>query len=73
MPKRRIIMQDFVKRLIIERDELITKWEKLRDFLQSEKTESLDNENLALLSTQFNIMGAYLCILERRIDINNKE
>lgn len=66
-------MQDFVKRLIIERDELITKWEKLRDFFQSEKTESLDNENLALLSTQFNIMGAYLCILERRIDINNKE
>ena len=66
-------MQDFVKRLVIERDELNTKWEKLRDFLASGKTESLNNENLALLGAQFNIMGAYLCILERRIDINNKE
>lgn len=66
-------MQDFVKRLIIERDELSTKWKKLRDFLHSEKTESLDSENMALLFTQHKIMGAYLCILERRIDINNKE
>lgn len=66
-------MQDFVKRLIIERDELNTKWEKLRDFLASGKTESLNNENLALLGAQLNIMGAYLCILERRIEINNKE
>lgn len=66
-------MQDFVKRLIIERDELNTKWEKLRDFIATNKYDNLDNENKMLLSTQFNIMGAYLCILERRIDINNKE
>lgn len=66
-------MQDFVKRLIIERDELNDKWEKLRDFIATNKYDNLDNENKMLLSTQFNIMGAYLCILERRIDINNKE
>lgn len=66
-------MQDFVKRLIIERDELNDKWEKLRDFIATNKYDNLDNENKMLLSTQFNIMGAYLCILERRININNKE
>lgn len=66
-------MKDFVERMIIERDELITKWEKLREFLYSENTESLNNENLALLTAQFNIMGAYICILGRRIEINNKE
>ena len=66
-------MKDFVKRMIIERDELSTKWKELRDFLYSEKTESLDSENMALLFTQHKIMGAYLCILERRIEINNKE
>ena len=66
-------MQDFVKRLIIERDELNTKWEKLRDFIATNRYDNLDNENKMLLSAQFNIMGAYLCILERRIDINNKE
>lgn len=64
-------MQDFVKRLIIERDELNDKWEKLRDFIATNKYDNLDNENKMLLSTQFNIMGAYLCILERRIDINS--
>ena len=66
-------MKDFVKRLIVEKDELNTKWEKLRDFLASGKTESLNNENLALLGAQLNIMGAYLCILKRRIDINSEE
>lgn len=66
-------MQDFVKRLIIEKDELNTKWEKLRDFIATNKYDNLNNENKMLLSTQFNIMAAYLCILERRIDINNKE
>ena len=67
-------MKDFVKRLVIERDELNTKWEKLRDFLASEKVENLNNENLALLGAQLNIIGAYLdCILERRININSEE
>ena len=66
-------MQDFVERMIIEKDELNTKWEKLRDFLGSERITNLDDENKALLSAQFNIMGAYLCVLERRININNKE
>ena len=66
-------MQDFVKRLIIERDELLAKWEKLRDFISSDKFETLDDENKSLLAAQLNIMGAYLCILERRIAINNKE
>lgn len=66
-------MKDFVKRLVIEKDELNNKWEKLRDFIATNKYDNLDNENKMLLSTQFNIMGAYLCVLERRININNKE
>ena len=66
-------MQDFVKRLIVEKDELNDKWEKLQDFFATDKFENLDDENKMLLATQFNIMGAYLCILQRRIDINNKE
>ena len=66
-------MQDFVKRLVIERDELIDKWENLRDFFATDKFDNLDDENKMLLATQFNIMGAYLCILERRIDINSEE
>ena len=66
-------MKDFVKRLIVEKNELNTKWEKLRDFISTNKYDNLDNENKLLLSAQFNIMGAYLCILERRIDINSEE
>ena len=66
-------MQAFVERMIREKEELETKWENLRDFLNSEKITNLDDENNVLLSTQFNIMGAYLCVLKRRIDINLKE
>lgn len=63
-------MQDFVKRMVEEKTVLEQKYYKLRDFLYSEKIENLDKENRLLLHTQFNIMGAYLCVLERRIEIN---
>lgn len=63
-------MQGYVERMIAEKTNFSQKWEKLRDFINSDKYDSLDGENKSLLSAQFNIMGAYLCILERRIDIN---
>lgn len=63
-------MEDFVKRMIEEKTILEQKYCKLRDFLCSEKIKNLDKENRILLSMQYNIMGAYLCVLERRIEIN---
>jgi hypothetical protein len=65
-------MEDFLKRLKEERDELFEKTEKLNNFLSSNKTEFLSKGNLLLLETQSAIMIDYLNVLDIRIELLSK-
>lgn len=65
-------MEDFLKRLKEERDELLDKTEKLNSFLSSDKTLELSKGNLLLLETQSAIMGDYLNVLTIRIELLSK-
>lgn len=62
-------MEDFKKRLLIEKEELDDKRIKLRSFLQTEKFNSLDIKNRNLLIKQFKVMTEYSNILKKRIDL----
>lgn len=62
-------MEDFKKRLIVERDELEDKIAKLESFIESPRFESLDKRNGELLIAQRDAMRAYSVILNVRISI----
>ena len=60
-------MEDYKKRVIVERDELNKKFEKLSNFISSGVFSQLDDEERYLLNTQYNSMAIYLVTLDRRI------
>ena len=62
-------MEDFKKRLLIEKEELDDKRIKLRSFLQTDNFNSLDDKNRNLLIKQFKIMTEYSNILKKRIGL----
>lgn len=62
-------MEDFKKRLIVERDELVVKLAKLESFIESPRFESLDERNRELLIAQCDAMRRYYAILNMRISI----
>lgn len=62
-------MEDFKKRLIVERDELAVKLAKLESFIESPRFESLDERNRELLIAQCDAMRQYYAILNMRISI----
>lgn len=62
-------MEDFKKRLLIEKEELDDKRIKLRSFLQTDNFNSLDDKNRNLLIKQFKVMTEYSNILKKRIDL----
>lgn len=62
-------MEDFKKRLIVERDELVVKLAKLESFIESPRFESLDKRNGELLIAQHDAMRTYYTILNMRISI----
>lgn len=66
------MMEDFVKRLIVEKDELNDKLTKLSLFITLDKFKELDKEMQDLLSKQEQIMQEYVEILDRRVEILNK-
>ena len=61
-------MSDFKSRLTVENDELVEKIAKLEDFLASEKSKEIDEDQLMLLGIQLNAMRTYLTCLTARID-----
>jgi len=65
-------MEDFLKRLKEERDELLDKTEKLFSFLSSDKTQFISKGNLLLLEKQSDIMEEYLNVLTIRIELLSK-
>lgn len=62
-------MEDFKKRLIVERDELDDKIAKLESFIESPRFKGLDKRNGELLIAQRDAMRAYSVILNVRISI----
>ena len=62
-------MEDFKKRLLIEKEELDNKRIKLRNFLQTDNFNSLDDKNRNLLIKQFKVMTEYSNILKKRIGL----
>lgn len=62
-------MEDFKKRLIVERDELDDKIAKLESFIESPRFGNLDERNRELLIAQCGIMRQYSAILNIRIRI----
>ena len=62
-------MEDFKKRLVVERDELDDKIAKLEAFIGSTRFEDLDERNRKLLVTQCGVMRQYSTILNVRISI----
>lgn len=62
-------MEDFKKRLVVERDELDDKLAKLEEFIGSTRFENLDERNGKLLVAQRDAMRQYSVILNVRISI----
>lgn len=62
-------MEDFKKRLLIEKEELDDKRIKLRSFLQTDNFNSLDDKNRNLLIKQFKVITEYSNILKKRIGL----
>jgi len=62
-------MEDFKKRLVVERDELEDKIAKLEAFIGSARFENLDERNRKLLVSQCDAMRQYSTILNVRIGI----
>ena len=62
-------MEDFKKRLIVEREELDDKLAKLEAFIGSPRFENLDERNRELLVSQCGAMRQYSDILNERIRI----
>lgn len=63
-------MQDFVERMIEEKENLLEKIDKLFIFLGSKKFEELSEQNKVLLTQQYFAMSKYYNILSIRIKIN---
>lgn len=67
-------MQDFLKRVINEREELNNRLVKLNKFLSSDIFSRLSTEEQSLLEKQSETMEVYLSILDKRINYyRNKE
>ena len=66
-------MQDIIKRLFEEQEELNVKINKLKDFLDGEKIKELDAKQQELLNRQYSVMWEYKCILNERTALILKE
>lgn len=64
-------MSDFRSRLIEEEKQLSERSAKLHEFLDSSKVSTVDKKHLHLLKAQANVMRAYLCILQARLQLIN--
>ena len=60
-------LQPHQQRVVEEREELLLKYNKLQNFINSEKFLELDEDNKKLLKYQLSTMSQYLRILDLRI------
>lgn len=61
-------MEEFIKRIIIERQELKERIDKLRSFVLSPRLNSLSDEDARLLQLQEEVMTTYKHILDFRLN-----
>lgn len=59
---------DFIKRMGIEHNELIDKYNKLNAFIFTDYFSTLDEDRKSRMFIQRNIMKAYIAILQERIE-----
>ena len=62
-------MEEFLIRVITEKNELYDKLTKLNKFIETEKFKSLDDENQRLLKMQSSAMSIYNDVLNMRYDL----
>ncbi len=62
-------MEEFLIRVITEQNELYDKLTKLNKFIESEKFQSLDDENQRLLKMQSSAMSIYNDVLNMRYEL----
>lgn len=62
-------MEDFVKRMIIEKEELKERIDKLNNFMNTEVYERLSDYESELLNNQLATMEEYLKLLSCRIGL----
>lgn len=63
-------MENYLKRMLAEYEELKVRLIRLNDFIHNEDYKELDDENRSLLNAQYHTMYTYKVILSRRIKIN---
>ena len=61
-------MNEFLKRVISEREDLDNKLVKLKRFIGNDIFKRLTNEEQSLLKEQYETMLKYLTILDKRIN-----
>lgn len=61
-------MSDFKTRLVEEQVQLEDKLSKLKSFIESDKFESIDDAQRALLKVQTNAMSTYNQCLKERLE-----
>ena len=61
-------MEGYQDRVVVEKDELDERIEKLTNFIQSVKFQSIPEEEQELLTRQLEVMREYSSILEERIE-----
>lgn len=59
---------DFIKRMGVEHNELVDKYNKLNAFIFTDYFSTLDEDRKNRMFIQRNIMKAYIAILQERID-----
>lgn len=59
---------DFIKRMGVEHNELVDKYNKLNAFIFTDYFSTLDENRKSRMFIQRNIMKAYIAILQERID-----
>lgn len=61
------MMEDWQERVVVERDRLNMRVQKLQEFIGGEQLKKLNEADRSLLVEQSCAMVLYLCALDRRI------
>lgn len=66
-------MDTFIQRLIKEHDELVNNTESLELFFLTELFDSISEEKKDLLLVQYDLMSAFISILDQRLELEFAE
>lgn len=66
-------MNDYVERMVAERDVLLKMISKLSSFLEAKFGSDFDVRKFMLMNRQLGLMIGYLDVLQKRIDLETGE